>query len=512
MKIWLDRAPLLSLHNTSGDSNYSDCDCDCGDCNVYSPPMPAYKVAGGHLLLEEKRLADLHSKTLQQAPTLRIQACDDATWLACNPVGEGAVTVLDRPALALLEHFRSPTRLAHVLAQHQDVSERSIGEAVALFYHTGLLNDISQPSAPREEQKPQILQGWLHVTNACNLSCQYCYVNKNSEKMSEDVSRRAVEALVRSALKQDFTGIRIKYAGGEASLVWQNVLATHRYAEELARHYELTLSAYMITNGVLLPQRMIDAFREQKIGITISLDGVDAYHDTQRPFASGLGSFKYVDRTISRMLASDFVPHINVTVSQKNLAGIPALIAYILERDMPFTLSYYRENACSLHLPDLQFADEQMITTMHAAFQVIEAQLPQRRLLGSLIDKADMRANHSHTCSAGRNYLVIDQHGGIARCHTEIQRTVTSVDVADPLRVIQNTHDDFENIPVDQKEGCNTCTWRYWCTGGCPLVTYRTTGRNNVRSPNCSIYQALFPEALRLEALRLLKYESPVIL
>jgi uncharacterized protein len=44
------------------------------------------------------------------------------------------------------------------------------------------------------------------------------------------------------------------------------------------------------------------------------------------------------------------------------------------------------------------------------------------------------------------------------------------------------------------------------------LLTHRITGRYDIKSPNCAIYKALFPEALRLEALRLLKYESPVTL
>ncbi|MCS6937773.1 MAG: SPASM domain-containing protein [Roseiflexus sp.] len=61
-------------------------------------------------------------------------------------------------------------------------------------------------------------------------------------------------------------------------------------------------------------------------------------------------------------------------------------------------------------------------------------------------------------------------------------------------------------MPVDEKEGCRTCTWRYWCAGGCPALTYRVTGRYDVKSPNCRIYQALFPEALRLEGMRVLRY------
>lgn len=512
MKIWLDTTPLPTVHSNSDERDSWDCDCDCGDCNVYGHPQPPYTLSAGRLLLQEAPFTNLASRRLQQASTLHIQPCGETTWLACNPLGPGTVLVLDAAALALLERFRSPTALADLFPDLQNTSTRPLREAALLFAQTGLLYDSTGPELEKQERAPLILQAWLHMTNACNLSCSYCYVQKSQEAMNDETAHKAVAAIFRSAARQNFAGVRLKYAGGEASLNWKQIVAAHRFAGQLAQEHGLAFSAYLITNGVMLPRRMLEQFKELEIGVTISLDGIGAAHDAQRPFASGLGSFKFVDRTITTMLAEGFVPHINVTVSQRNLAGIPDLMMYILEHELPFTLSYYRENACSQHLTDLQFTDARVIETMRTAFRLIETRLPRRRLLGSLIDKADLRTNHEYTCSAGRNYLVVDQRGGIARCHTEIQRTVTSVEADDPLRVIQNDQSDFLNLPVDQKEGCRTCTWRYWCTGGCPLVTYRTTGRSDVRSPNCQIYQALFPDALRLEALRLLKYESPVIL
>jgi uncharacterized protein len=38
------------------------------------------------------------------------------------------------------------------------------------------------------------------------------------------------------------------------------------------------------------------------------------------------------------------------------------------------------------------------------------------------------------------------------------------------------------------------------------VATFRATGRYDVQSPNCGIYTALYPAAVRLEGLRLLKY------
>lgn len=66
----------------------------------------------------------------------------------------------------------------------------------------------------------------------------------------------------------------------------------------------------------------------------------------------------------------------------------------------------------------------------------------------------------------------------------------------------------LRNLLVEEKEGCRDCTWRHWCSGGCAAATFRATGRFDVRSPNCNIYKAIYPQALRLEGLRILRFAA----
>jgi uncharacterized protein len=503
MKIWIDTLSLLQV----ADHDTNECDDDCAnDCNsdynFYNPPR---------IQFAEDNFLIIQNTTFHLPSQLYIQQYDNERWLVCNPIGEGSIAVLDEQALLLLEHFRTPTQLV-ALQSRLEHPLADLEQAVTLFHQLGFLKSTDQSLPAFEPAQPQTLSAWLHITNACNLRCPYCYLHKTSEHMADDTSRKAIDAIFRSATRNNFQRVLLKYAGGEASLHAAHVLAVHDYATEQAQQHNIQFYAYIISNGVNLSQRIIDQFKVRGIGVTISLDGIGEYHDVQRPFLNGQGSFKYVDRTISRLLASDLIPHINVTVSQRNLDGLPALMHYILEREMSFTLSYYRENECSESMRDLQFADERMIAAMRVAFDVIEHDLPRRRLIGSLIDKASMNGPHQHACSAGRNYLVIDQDGGIAKCHSAIKQTITTINDHDPLQAIRNDKTGMQNLAVEEKEGCRTCEWRYWCAGGCPLVTYKVTGRNDVKSPNCNIYKALFPAALRLEALRLLKYTTPVTL
>jgi uncharacterized protein len=537
MKIWSDS---LSYLNSIRDGYVShieriltdDCKSDCttdkgavdrlhynaecgdpwecrGDCRVSEPLYDART----HFPLDQEHAFRLAEHHLQLANTLHIQACDASHWLICNPVETGNIAVIDEEALAFLGKFRVPTTLQEIMAP-RNLPIAALLATVLVFLDLGFLCDLDQtPVVDSEHSRVSTLSAWLHITNACNLRCHYCYVSKSPDHMQQETLRCAVDAVIRSAVRHAYGSVHLKYAGGEATLQMPQVIATHDYAQKLAQEHHLRLSASLLSNGTIMTQRMIEQLKERHIHVMISLDGIGTAHDGQRPYLDGRsGSFAMVDRTISRLLVKGLRPSINVTVSQRNIADLSSLISYILERDLHFSLSYYRENDCSASQTDLRFSEAQMIDGMREAFTYIEQHLPKRRIVDSLIDKGDMRAPHHYTCGIGRNYLVINQRGEVAKCQADLASIVTTIQADDPLQEVRSERRGMQAIDVDHKEGCHTCTWRYWCGGGCPLVTYRMTGRNDIRSPNCAIYKALYPEAVRLEALRLLTYETPIVL
>jgi uncharacterized protein len=519
MRVWLSYSGS-DYQSGQSDEGYKrnsivDCDSDCvnplwgRDCDS-DCVNPLWGYASITFPLID---IDIHRKSLlEQSSALYIQECTTQRWLVGAITGSGRLAVVDQDGLFLLQLFRSPLTLAQAIEALPHWRSETVEKGVMLFYTLGLLrknNEACEAPVPAQSER---LTAWMHVTNACNLRCDYCYLQKTQEHMSDNVGRRAVDAVFRSARHQKMRRVMLKYAGGEASLHMANVLSLHEYAVQQAQRYNILLEAVLLSNGVVLSQRIIDQLKKHQIAISISLDGLGTYHDQQRPFVSGVGSSRYVLRTIDRLLANQVVPHISITVSHRNLQGLPELIRYVLEHDLPFSLSYYRDNECSTSFTDLRFADEQMIAAMRAVFEVIETNLPSRSLLGCLLDKANLHAPHQQTCSVGQSYMVIDQHGGVAKCQMDMQHMVTTIEADDPLRVIRNDRQAVQNLPVDEKEGCRSCEWRYWCTGGCPLLTYRATGRYDVKSPNCAIYKALFPEVVRLEALRLLHYATPIIL
>lgn len=503
MKIWLDTT-LQNQHNLN-----AECDKDCQIELV----IDAYDDTLQNMdHLHTEYLQDhLDTCMLHHAQPLYIQPYSDEYTLACCPTGSGRIVLLDVEASALLQRFEQPTTLDCVIRHLSYLSTAQIEAATSYFYRHGLLRDVHDPTRLPSSDESDTLAAWLHVTNACNLRCDYCYIAKSAEYMQDDTALQSIDAIFRSAVKHHFKRVRLQYAGGEASLEAKRVITLHDYALAMAQRHGLELTAYLMSNGVSISAYVIEQLKSRNIGVMISLDGVGEYHDRQRPLVNGRGSFTHVDRTIARLLEHNLLPYISVTVSSRNIAGMPALLRYIIDRNLSFSLNYYRENDLSAHLIDLQLDETQMIAGMREAFAVIAEHLPRYSLLSSLIDKANLKATHSHTCGVGRNFMVINQRGEVAKCQVAMKHTVATVAVDDPLQFIRDDRDGVQGLAVDEKEGCRACIWRYWCTGGCPALTYRMTGRYDIQSPNCHIYQALFPDVLRLEALRLLTYTTPVV-
>jgi uncharacterized protein len=280
----------------------------------------------------------------------------------------------------------------------------------------------------------------------------------------------------------------------------------HAHARTLTAASGLELQATLLSNGVKLAPTLVRTLKAEGIRVMISLDGVGHQHDVQRPFVSGRPSFASVERTVGQLIEQGHAPHLSITITSRNVSGVAEAVRFALDRDLTFSLNFYRDNDCAVAFPDLRYEEQAMISALLGAFDVIESRLPCWSVLGSVLDRGQLVEPRQRSCGVGQDYVVIDQRGGVAKCHMEIEKTLGDVFRDDPLLLVRRDKTTALNLAVEEKEGCRACTWRYWCSGGCTVATFRATGRYDVKSPNCNIYKAIYPRALRLEGLRLLKY------
>ena len=417
-------------------------------------------------------------------------------------------TVLNRSALELVTYFKEPHSLENVPELWRERwNENILTSALIQMIKLGLLVPKSN-AAPKIHAHSATLSAWLHITECCNLRCSYCYLPHTGNAMSIETGCAAIDATFRSALIHGYRKIQFKYAGGEPLLRFDRIAAVHQYAEALSHQHRVSLAGVVLSNGTLLTADMVNQMQSLGLRLMISLDGLGDGHNCHRSYTDGYGSFEAVSKAIDRAVSYGLIPDISITVSGRNIEGLPELVEWLLLRDLPFSLNFYREHDRSSSDSDLHLEEKKIIEGMLKTYKVIEANLPQRSLLTSLADCANFTAPHLRTCNVGQSYLVFDSQGRVAKCQMDIDDTITDIHDPDPLSRVCENLEGIQSVSVEEKQECSDCQWRYWCAGGCPLLTHRVTGSYNLKSPNCTMYKTLYPEVIRLEGLRVLHYSS----
>ncbi len=493
----LTTLPRVIVNHDSVVQAAGQCDCGGGDCACTLPDLSMPFLSASHSL-------PFTTSAFRRSPASSTLPLTEDAAICYGPYHKAAV--LNESALSLLSFFEEANSAPSIPDNLRDGwGDEAIEQALQEMLGAGLLLP-EEYGVPELVETPKTLAAWLHITDRCNLRCDYCYLPHLRKDMSLETGRKAIEATFRSAVKHGFSAVKLKYAGGEALIRFELVEQLHQYAKELAERYGLALDGVVLSNGTLLTAQIVQTMQALGLRLMISLDGLGEHHDVQRKYAGGRGSFEDVSRGVGVALAHGLLPDVSITVSGRNAEGLAEMVAWTLARDLPFSLNFYRENELSSSLADLKLDEEKIIEGMLAAYQVMEANLPRRSLLASIVDRSNLAAPHLRTCGVGQSYLVFDYHGRVSKCQMQLHQPVTTVQADDPLALIRADSLGIQNLSVEEKEGCRDCEWKYWCTGGCSLATFRATGRYDIKSPNCRIYKALYPEAVRLEGLRLLKY------
>ncbi len=419
-------------------------------------------------------------------------------------------TVLNKSAINCLQYFST----SHYIKDIPYSWEKKWGKSTV----KSILNEMVNKGiiVPENHVKPElsetetILTAWLHTTNRCNLRCSYCYIPHNRTDMSLETGKESIENVFDSAIAHGYKTIQLKYSGGEPLIQFPLIFELQKYAQILAGKYDLKIDGVILSNGTLLTSIIIEKIKSLNLRLMISLDGLETYHNCHRFFSDGSDSFEKVLNSIELALSQDLIPDISITVSNKNIKGLPELMEWILKYDLPFNINYYRENDYSKHHTDLKLKEEYFINGMLDAYKVIESNLPRSSLLSSLIDRGNLTIPHLMPCGVGHSYMVFNCEGKIFKCHMQMDKSMKKISTEDSLTSIRNDMEGIQNIKVDDKEDCKLCQWKYWCAGGCPLENCKITGRYDVKSKNCNIYKTLFPEVIRLEGMRLIKYVDEI--
>ncbi|MEW6439381.1 MAG: radical SAM protein [bacterium] len=314
----------------------------------------------------------------------------------------------------------------------------------------------------------------LHVTEACNLSCAYCYeqksVKQNGRPMERRVAQRAVDFLFEHCGNHE--EVVLVLFGGEPLLNLDVIRFLTEYAAGKGGEQGKRVNFALTTNGTLLNDKVIDFLHERNIGITVSLDGAEEAHDRYRRFPDGSPSYRVILPKVKRLIEKATTRPVVARVTLVKEAGDLSRtldhllgIGFIEAGFAPVTTGH----------PDYQLDGRQMDLLLeqfrHLSGRLLQA-VRERSFFGfsNLIDllvSLHQGEVMRYPCGAGLGLFSVDADGRLYLCQRFTgQEAFCMGDIFQgfDLEKLQKFRDEAQ---ICNKEECRACWARTLCTGGC---------------------------------------------
>ena len=413
----------------------------------------------------------------------------------------GAIFELNSIASAIIGKLQSGERTQEELQAELagNIPAAEIDEAIDELHQAhaiATVNGFVEPvqNAPSPFPLQTIV---LNVTNQCNLSCKYCYEfgedrvatpEGKPKFMDEQTARASVDHLIENSPGRRH--IHVTFFGGETLMNFPLVRFVIDYARERAHAAGKYIDFSLTTNGTLLRPEIIEYLAENRVGVTISLDGPKELNDTLRVFQSGRGSYDIIEPKVRELLKRHTSRPIAARVTLTSQASDVLRIFRHLKHDLgfhevgfaPVTTSPVRLYAIGSNGLDMvlqQFTElaqeylEYALRGEHHGFSNVSDTLGE---LHAGISKA-------HPCGAGLGLLGVGPSGDIAPCHRFVDSDTHKLGHIS-TGVDRNAQADFiARGHLSRKLECHTCWARPVCSGGCyheAYVRYGDTGHANL--------------------------------
>lgn len=368
---------------------------------------------------------------------------------------------------------------------------------------------IQRPSFNRKIIKS--IGVWLHVTNNCNLGCNYCYVvhKEDRRSMTIETAKSFLDKLEYTVRQHDLKFIEMRFAGGEPTMNKEIVVFVADQMRKRFTNDKIRIELKLITNGTLLGPEWIELLKTYSISFCISLDGVREWNDKTRPYTNGAGSFDQIHKNLEMCLKEGLRPGILTTITENNIQGIPLLNRFLIDLNLPFRYAVYRDNAGSYG--GYKSFIENLLCVLNDCYAYYANAIRERNVSFNhqLADIHLDKKPHLKSCNVGYSGVTVNHLGKVFLCQAGMDRAPIG-DLSDKESLLQMAWNQktlpelYEKVVTDYDK-CRDCQWALACGGGCPLVNSATNGSPNTASPYCELSKEMIPKLIELRALKLIQ-------
>ncbi|MBM7613887.1 thioether cross-link-forming SCIFF peptide maturase [Alkaliphilus hydrothermalis] len=430
-------------------------------------------------------------------------------------VNSGAVHVVDPLVYRILDFYPDHTDEVIVETLKGAYTSDSIQEAleeIKTLKKEGLL--FSEERYLEHEsfknKKPVVKALCLHIAHDCNIRCKYCFASQGDFKgqrsfMTLEVGQKAIDFLLENSGKR--RNLEVDFFGGEPLMNFDVVKEIVAYGRRREKEYNKAIRFTMTTNGVLLDDENMKFINEEMHNVVLSIDGREEINDYMRYTVNGQGTYKlivpkllkmaemrkgkdyYVRGTFTRhnLDFSNDVIHL-ADIGFKNVSVEPVVAApqhdyAITEEDLPIVFEHYEA-----------LAEEYVKRTkegnpfnfFHFMIDLNQGPCVIKRIVG---------------CGAGAEYLAVTPEGELYPCHQFVGNSDFMIGSVMDNTLKKELYYTFAEAHVYNKDKCNECWAKFYCSGGCHANAYHFNNDINVPYDiGCEMEKKRIESALMIQA------------
>lgn len=370
----------------------------------------------------------------------------------------------------------------------------------------------------------------LNVTDACNLACEYCFVNQSPHYMDLNTAKKAVDFLVKNylTLKTEYPyipreEITINFFGGEPLICWDNII------KPLVQYTNITypnmIHFMLTTNGTLLNDEKIKFIKENNIKFILSMDGIKEAQ-ALRKFHDGSSSFDILDKNLYNI--SNFCPDTiyRITVSPGKEQYLFKSFLYAISKNFNILNIYpnCRQEWTEEQIIVLEKELDKIFTYLLLMFennqfpivflqleryikQILEHDL---QIYNGNVKEREIIRNPCEVCGTGCITAAIDYKGDIYTCQEQTTRKNknlfyigninTGISIDKHCNFL-NLYQKKEKIVCKQEQLCNLCKVKATCINKnvCLSMNYDLNSNFFIKPYiDCRWQQALMERTIKL--------------
>lgn len=396
------------------------------------------------------------------------------------------VTMFQIDGISILGNFQNGAVIGldkegeEYILMNQDMNEPDMNELDNINSTiTELKEALWELDFYQDKKENELDAAYVHVTDNCNLHCLGCYsfVDKRNEK--EDLSKEDYFHILYS-LKE--AGIKKLVISGGEPFLRKDLSEILRYGKEECQISYITV----ITNGTL-DFKVYESSIPYLDEINISIDGFD--QDTC--FIRDEGIMPKVINTIQKF-KEQIIVNLIITLHKKNMIYMENYMALASYLGVNYSFSIFTVEPDNILFQDYILSNDDLIF-VEKKLMVLNGEVS---LQDFPVDGFNLVCRKK--CEAGNKLVSIAADGTVYPCHMlhKDQFALGNALKLSMKEIIYTKENPFQELSVDDFQGCNNCNYKYLCGGGCRGRSYLYYSDINKKDSYCTMIHNYYSDVM----------------